>query len=537
MATLRATTPSQSEALDPRRWAALAVLLVGAFLAPLDFFIVNVAMPSITGGLHATAADAQLVISAYAVVYAVFLITGGRLGDIYGRKSVFLIGLAGFALASALCGLAWSPASLIFGRLLQALAAAAMAPQALASVHALFPAHERGRALSIYGVTLGLSSIAGQLLGGALVGADIGGLGWRLVFLINLPIAIVAFAAAIPLLRQTHGAARPRLDLVGVALSALALAALVLPLIVGREHGWPWQSLVLLATAPFFFEGFRRYEIRLARRGGEPLVAIEVFDTSGLLRGLGAILTLYTLSAFFLTFSIYLQSGLGRSALQAGLAILPFSIGFLSGSMASPLVGSRLGTAAPSAGFALSATGLVALAIVVALAPAGALPAFAPLSLSLLLIGLGVGLSIPTMVRVVVERVAAHRAGLVGGMVNSTLQVSAAIGVAVLGGLFYAMLGERVDPSAIAHAFALTLLSIAVCHCVGALLAAGLGQAQLVNAPTPRPATNAPIGCEVGSSGRASCLDSTRRELFGSSTPPPFPFRQTASRCSSPPAS
>ena len=138
-------------------------------------------LPSIASGLHATSANVQLVISGYAIVYAVFLITGGRLGDIFGRKSVFLAGLAGFALASALCGLAWSPDSLIAGRLLQGLAAAAMAPQALASIHALFPARERGRALSIYGVTLGLASIAGQLVGGALVGANVGGLGWRLV--------------------------------------------------------------------------------------------------------------------------------------------------------------------------------------------------------------------------------------------------------------------------------------------------------------------------------------------------------------------
>jgi MFS family permease len=466
----------ETERLDPRRWAALAVLLVGAFLAPLDFFIVNVALPSITAGLDASAAEVQLVISGYAIVYAVFLITGGRLGDIFGRKSIFLSGLAGFALASALCGLAWSPGSLIVGRLLQALAAAAMAPQALASVHALFPAHERGRALSIYGITLGLSSIAGQLLGGALVGADIGGLGWRLVFLINLPIAIVAFAAAIPLLRQTHGINRPRLDLVGVALSALALTALVLPLIEGRERGWPWWSIATLLTTPFFVEAFRRYEIRLAKAGGDPLVAIEVFRTPGLLRGLAAILTLYAMAAFFLTYSIYLQAGLGHTALDAGLAILPFSIGFLVGSSASPWIARWGGTAAPSVGFGLSSTGLIALSYLVAHTPTGVTPSLAALCATLPLIGLGMGASIPTMVRVVVERVEPHRAGLVGGIVNSTLQVSAAIGVALLGGVFYAVLGQRSEPHAIAQAFSVTLLLIAACHVVGGCLAAGLGQ-------------------------------------------------------------
>ena len=276
MSTLPLAPQIETAVLDPNRWAALAVLLTGAFLAPLDFFIVNVAMPSITSGLGASSADVQLVISGYAIVYAVFLITGGRLGDIFGRKSIFLIGLAGFALASAFCGLAWSPLTLILARLLQALAAAAMAPQALASVHALFPAHERGRALSIYGVVLGLSSIVGQLLGGALVQADIAGMGWRLIFLINLPVSIFAFIAAIPLLRETRGARRPRLDLGGIALSALALTAFVLPLIEGRERGWPWWSIAMLVTTPIWVELFRRYELRLARAGGDPLVAIEI---------------------------------------------------------------------------------------------------------------------------------------------------------------------------------------------------------------------------------------------------------------------
>ncbi|MDQ0395867.1 MFS transporter [Labrys monachus] len=482
MTILAATAPCERKALDPNRWAALAVLLTGAFLAPLDFFIVNVAMPSITTGLHATSADVQLVISGYAVVYSVFLITGGRLGDIYGRKAIFLIGLSGFATASAFCGLAWSPSALILARLLQALAAAAMAPQALASVHALFPPHERGRALSIYGIAIGLSSIVGQLLGGALVGADIGGLGWRLIFLINLPIAIVAFLAAIPLLRETRGQHRPRLDIGGVVLSSLALTALVLPLVEGRERGWPWWSVALLATTPFLVEAFRRYEIRLARAGGDPLVAIEAFRSKGLLKGLGAIMTLYAMATFFLTFSIYLQTALGFTALQSGLSILPFSAGFLAGSTFSPFLARLFGKAAPSLSFALSASGTLATAAVIAAFPAGALPPWPLLAPALALIGLGMGMCMPTMVRVIVERVEPHRAGLVGGLVNSTLQVSAAVSVAVLGGLFFTLLGSRSDAAAVTHAFAVTLVAIAACHGAGALLAAGLGQPRTASA-------------------------------------------------------
>ena len=477
-----------AETLAPNRWLAFAVLLTGAFLAPLDFFIVNNAMPSIASGLHATAADVQLVMSGYAVVYAVFLITGGRLGDIFGRKSIFLVGLAGFALASMACGLAPTPLMLILARLPQALSAAAMAPQALASVHALFPARERGLVLSIYSLTLGLSSVVGQLLGGALVGADIGGLGWRLIFLINVPIAIVAGIAAIPLLRETRSAHRPRLDWGGVALSSVALLTLVLPLVEGRERGWPVWSIAMLLSTPIVVELFRRYEIRLAKAGGDPLVAMDIFRSPGLLRGLGAILTLYAMAAFFLTYSIFLQAALGFTAWQSGLAILPFSAGFIAASMASAIVARRVGPWAPSLGYSLSATGAVLIALTITVSPAGAIPPWPMIIPALALAGAGMGLSIPIMMRVIVERVEPHRAGLVGGLFNSTLQVSAAIAIALLGGLFYTALGSRTDPAAVTHAFAVTLVGIAVCHVAGASLSAGLGlrrQVAVIATPVP----------------------------------------------------
>ena len=472
------------EPLDPKRWAALAILLTGAFLSPLDFFIVNVAMPSISSGLGASAAQVQLVISGYAVTYAVFLITGGRLGDIFGRKTIFLIGLTGFAVASALCGFAWSPQALIFARVLQAMGAAAMAPQALASIHALFPPHERGRALSIYGVIIGLSSVAGQLLGGALVQADLDGLGWRLIFLINLPVSIFAFVAAVPLLRQTRSAARPRLDFGGVVLSSMTLGSLVVPLVIGREQGWPWWSIALLLAAPIFGAAFRYYERRLARAGGDPLVAFEMFQSPGVLRGLGGVLMVYAAAIFFLTYSIYLQNALGFSALQAGLAILPFSVGFLAGSTFSPQIGRRFGRATPSVGFAIAATGLVALSLAVGQLSVRATAAWGLIAVPLVIYGFGQGMALPTMVRVIVERVEPHRAGLVGGMVNSTLQVSGALSIAVLGGLFYTLLAGRTDPATIAWAFAIVLAAVAACYIFGAALANGLGQRRAASLAT-----------------------------------------------------
>jgi MFS family permease len=231
-----------------------------------------------------------------------------------------------------------------------------------------------------------------------------------------------------------------------------------------------------LLVSPAFVAWFFRHEARLAQAGGDPLVAIEAFRSPGLLRGLGAIMTLYAMATFFLTYSIYLQTALGFTAFQAGLGILPFSAGFLIGSTYSSRFARLLGTSTPSWGFALSATGAVATALLTAYFPPGLLPPWPLMVPALGLIGLGMGITMPTMVRVIVERVEPHRAGLVGGMVNTTLQVSAAVSIAVLGGLFFTLLGTRTDAGSVTHAFATTLFAIAACHLGGALLAAGLGQ-------------------------------------------------------------
>lgn len=226
-----------SQAADSRRWFAFAVLLIGAFLPPLDFFIVNVALPSIRSGLAITPAQVQWIISGYAASYAVFLITGGRLGDLLGRRRVFLAGIAGFGVSSLICGLANSPTMLIFGRVLQGLSAAAMAPQGLASIHTLFPEHERSRALAIYGATIGFAAVVAQALGGLLISANVFDLQWRAIFLINLPIVAAVFIGGIPLLPDSRSKTPAPLDRVGVLLCALAVGLLVLPLVEGRKQG------------------------------------------------------------------------------------------------------------------------------------------------------------------------------------------------------------------------------------------------------------------------------------------------------------
>ncbi len=225
--------------LDTRRWLALAVVVSASFMAIFDQFVVNVAIPTMQRDLHASFAQIQFVIAGYALAYAVTLITGGRLGDIYGRKRLFMLGMAGFTLASALCGLAPGPELLVGARLVQGFGAALMSPQVLSIIQVTFPPEERSKALGVYGAVIGIASLAGQALGGFLIRADLFGLGWRIVFLINLPIGGAALIAARALVPETRSAAATRLDLGGVAIVTAGLFLLTFPLVEGRDAGWP----------------------------------------------------------------------------------------------------------------------------------------------------------------------------------------------------------------------------------------------------------------------------------------------------------
>ncbi|WP_460106141.1 MFS transporter [Pseudomonas sp. H2_G10] len=321
---------------EPRRWLMFTILLVGAFLPPLDFFIVNVALPSIQQSLGTASSAEQLIISSYAALYAVTLITGGRLGDIYGRMRMFFVGLVGFAVASLICGVAESPWVLIAGRSLQGVTAAIMAPQALASVQAIFPDSEKPLALSLYGAVFGLASVVGQALGGILISLNLMNLGWRAIFLVNLPIALLVILVAIPVVKETHAPQTSKLDLGGTLLSMVTLAALIIPLIEGRESGWPLWAWLSLAAVPLLAWLFWRYEARLHQAQGAPLLNPAALRAPGLARALLVALTFYAIGVFFLLLSIYLQGALHTSPLNAGLVFLPFGAGFLLGPLSTP---------------------------------------------------------------------------------------------------------------------------------------------------------------------------------------------------------
>lgn len=449
---------------DQHRWLALAVLLAGTLLPPLDFFIVNVALPVLRADLHASDAMTQLVVSVYAAAYAVTLILGGRLGDLYGRRRVFISGMLGFGVASALCGLTPSPDILVAGRLLQGVSAAIMAPQSLALIHAIFPAHEKNRALGLYGATFGLAAVGGQVLGGVLVAADLFGLGWRSVFLINLPIIAIAVPATLALLRENRAEGAARLDVLGSVLLAVGLLALVIPLMEGRERGWPWWCVGLLALSLPVLWVFWRHEKRVERTGGTPLVIPSLLAAPGLRRSLVVTFFFYAIAPFFLVFSIYEQTGLGHDALVTGLAILPLGIGFLLGPLCSPRIAQHLGVRTAAFGMGLEVLGMLATG---ALAVAGV---SSWLWLPLFVIGLGQGIALPALVRQNVDQVDARWAGLAAGLVNSTLQISAAVSVALIGGFFFTLAPESASARAVQVSFAATAVVIGACLAFAAAL-------------------------------------------------------------------
>ncbi len=445
------------------------------------------ALPAIQSNLGTSSSAEQLVISSYAAVYAVTLITGGRLGDIYGRGKMFFLGLIGFAAASLLCGLAWSPWVLITGRILQGATAAIMAPQALASVQAIFPEAEKPLALSIYGAVFGLASVIGQVLGGILIAADLFHLGWRAIFLVNLPVALLVMLFGLPLLKETRAPSAQRLDPVGMLLATLTLSALIVPLIEGREAGWPWWTWLLFVAFPLLAAWLWRYERRLSQNGGSPLLDPAVLRAPGLGQGLAIVLLFYSIGAFFLLFSVYLQGALHLNALTAGTLFLPFGIGFLIGPLLTPYLRRFVGNYLSAIGMGFETSGLAGLAWLIAHTLTGTPPAMLPLALLLFATGLGQGLAMPTLVRMVTGQVAPAFSGMIAGVTSSALQISTALSVAVIGGIFYSLLGTRYSEADIAHAFIVALLAMAVCLATGAGLSIRLiRRASAPSAARPR---------------------------------------------------
>jgi EmrB/QacA subfamily drug resistance transporter len=444
------------ERCEPRRWLILPVILLGAFLLPLDFSIVNVALPSIRSGLGASGGELQLVIAFYAVSYAVFLITGGRLGDLFGRKAMFIGGMAGFMATSAICGLAPSIDLLIVGRLAQGAAAAMMAPQVLAMIRVIFPPAERNRAIGYYGATVGVALVIGQLCGGLLIGWHPFGFTWQSIFLVNLPVGAIDLVAASLLLPPGERSRGARLDIPGVAILSAGLVMLVYPLVEGRETGWPAWTLWSMALSVPVLSLFVWVEHAQVRRGGSPLLDIRLFRDRAFSVGLALAFLVYSSSSYFFSYAVYLQNGLGWDVMAAGLGILPYGLGFLFGSLSVPGLVARFGHGAPRLGYVL---GIVGQGSVIAVLLTGGGPG-AAMYAAMACAGLGLGVVFPSLIRIVLQDIPPQYAGMAAGALTTTIQIGPAIAVPVIGGVFFSVLGPTPDVAIYGHAFAAVLACI-----------------------------------------------------------------------------
>jgi MFS family permease len=432
----------------------LFTVLLAAALPLVDFFIVNVALPTIGGDLHASEAVLELVVAGYGVAYAVLLVLGGRLGDLFGRRRLFLGGMAAFGLTSLACGLAPGAWSLVAARVAQGASAAAMLPQVLATIQATTSGPRRARAMGLYGATAGLSMVAGQILGGVLVAADVWGTGWRSVFLVNVPVVIAGLVLAVRAVPETRSQRPEPVDVPGTVLLAVSLVALLAPLTEGRAAGWPLWTWLSLAAFPPLTAAFYAVERRADRQGRTPLVPPSLFRLVSLRRGLALIVPFSVgFSGFMFVIAVALQRGAGLGPVPAGLALAPMAVVFFFVSLAGPRLVARHGTRVVTAGAVvqLAGVGLMALAVRHSWPHLGVLELLPGAALA----GAGQALQLPVVFRIVLSEVPAARAGVGSGVMITAQQSSLALGVATLGTLFLSL----VPGSGMRDALVVTLLA------------------------------------------------------------------------------
>ncbi|WP_433057801.1 MFS transporter [Dactylosporangium sp. CS-033363] len=412
-------------------WLVLAVVLAAEVMDLLDATVIAIAGPSVRADLGGGTAFLQWLAAGYTLAFAVGLVTGGRLGDIFGRRRMFLVGAAGFTLMSLLCAVAPGPAWLVAFRVLQGLSGAVLIPQGLGLIKAAFPPEKVGAAFAAFGPVMGLSAVCGPILAGVLVDADLFGTGWRMIFLINVPVGLAALLGAVFVLPRTAERDRSlRLDLPGTALLGGALLLLVFPLVQGRELGWPWWCWAALAAAAPALWAFGRYERRRVRAGRTPLVEPSLLAkrrfNAGLVVGLIFFAGVMGLS---LILSVYLQIGLGYGPLRAGLTQAPWAFGTALGAIAAQGLTARFGGRRVLVG----GTGVVALGVVWLFFG----PSLGVLLPALLVLGIGMGASMAPYFDIVLAAVDPHEVGSASGTLTAAQQVGGAIGVAVLGTAYF----------------------------------------------------------------------------------------------------
>ncbi|MGW4378904.1 MFS transporter [Kitasatospora sp. NPDC004531] len=415
-----------------------AVLLLAAALTTVDAFIVNVALPSVQESFGVSPSASQFVVSCYGISYAVLLVLGGRLGDRYGRRRLLQVGVAGFTLASAACGLAPGVAALVGARVVQGAAAALLLPQVLSTIQAALAEPARTRAVSHYGAVGGLSAAVGQLLGGLFVWADLAGLGWRPIFLVNVPLGVLAMIGVRRWVPETRARQRQGADLGGTALFAVSASALLIALGVGRQSHWPLWCWALLALAAGAGGLLWRYERRVEDGGADPLISPALLRQAVMSRGLLVLGSGFlAFGGFLFVFALALQGDNGMGAFESGLSMAPMALGQFLAAVRTPRLIGRIGARTLQIGGAVQALGLLCL-----IGPAllwWPHLRFFHLVAGMFLIGVGNGLFVPTVYRTVLSSIPSERIGVGSGIVSTAQQTALALGVALLGGVFAAV--------------------------------------------------------------------------------------------------
>jgi MFS family permease len=453
----------------------LIVLLAGQFMALLDVTVVNVAMPTIGRSLHASGSELQLVVAGYTVSYAMMLITGARMGDLYGRRRMFMAGVAVFTLASLTCGIAPGIGILIAARFVQGAGAAAMMPQIMSVIQVRFDGAARARALSAYTAVLSSGFVAGQVIGGVLVTANLFGQTWRPVFLVNVPIGVILLGIGLRALPHGKGEPGRTLDLPGLALLTPAVLAMVLPLVLGQPDGWPAWGWALMAASVPLMVVFALAERRLARAGGTPLIPGRILALPGITAAIGALFVVMVIfGGFFFSLALHLQDGLGDSALHAGLTFAPAAAMFGLVSLNWRRLSAAVHTPMIVTGFVLLAISMAWLAALLHDGGSGGDALYLATGLS----GIGMAAAFSPLMTRVLMRVPVELAADATGVVVTVNQLGIVVGVATFGTLYLNLAGHLPANATAdafrhvsAHAESVTFLAIAGLALVGAVLA------------------------------------------------------------------
>ncbi|GAA4862349.1 MFS transporter [Saccharopolyspora rosea] len=440
-----------------RDWLLLIVVLAGTFLVELDLFIVNVAIQPIRAGLGASVSEMELVVSGYTLAFGLVLVTGGRLGDLYSYRRLFIVGVGAFSAASLACALAPDPASLIAFRVVQGVAAGLMLPQTLSLIQIQFSGRYRAIAFGVFGAVTGIATIIGQTVGGLLITLDVAGLSWRSVFLVNLPFGIAAVIASLFLLPKDRNSERPKLDLVGVVLLTVALLFVIAPLIFGGgEHGNPMLLLLILLAVPAG-TAFVRWENRTKRTGGLPLADPQLLRNRSFRGGAGLSLTFVAgNTGLFFLLALYFQGPLQLTPLRAGLTFTPLALLFGIASVVAPRLTPRLGNHVLTLGYVINVLATAAL-LGASVVYGEAIPT-GVLVIALAVIGFGEGLGFTPLINIVLTGVDKRDAGSASGVLETCIQIGSAFGPALLGVTYSNLVSF---PAGLAVNLVLALLALA----------------------------------------------------------------------------